>query len=294
VNGSWYYLADGVPTGPVTLTELQERFRAGHLRPLDLVGRDGMPHWQFAAQAQGLLPVPWVPGPPPAPLAQNGGTMSSLHISMPRGHSSLLDGAPMRPAGMRSLAGQTSAGPDELEDLWQRIQQLHDQKLFTEDQFELLAELLDRARSGGTARPARGGGRNKLGRLKQRSHRHAHQDDEPDAENEADEVLDAVACDVADDDEVFDAIDYGPDAFEEVDEDYEGTEEDQDVDDFMDENVDTDGEDDLGDMSDADDLDDVDDLAGMDDDVGGADYDTDSCDGGGDYGGDFGGFGGDD
>lgn len=56
-NAQWFALRDGQQEGPLELSALQERVRAGEITLATLLWRDGLPEWQRADQLPELLPV---------------------------------------------------------------------------------------------------------------------------------------------------------------------------------------------------------------------------------------------
>lgn len=64
----WYLARDGKQHGPLTEVEMRKLAELGHLRPTDLVWRQGLPNWMAAATLPELArPVAPPPPPPPAP-----------------------------------------------------------------------------------------------------------------------------------------------------------------------------------------------------------------------------------
>jgi hypothetical protein len=62
MSPAYHYQSDGRRAGPVTEARLRELLAAGHLRPGDLVWREGMPEWVPAARVPELAVTP--PGAP--------------------------------------------------------------------------------------------------------------------------------------------------------------------------------------------------------------------------------------
>ena len=50
----WYVMADGQRLGPISTEDLLSWARAGRLKPIDLVWREGMPQWLPANQVEEL------------------------------------------------------------------------------------------------------------------------------------------------------------------------------------------------------------------------------------------------
>jgi len=63
---SWHVMADGQKFGPVSLEDLLSWARAGRLKAIDLVWREGMPQWLPANQAPELASVAAQLSVPPA------------------------------------------------------------------------------------------------------------------------------------------------------------------------------------------------------------------------------------
>jgi uncharacterized RDD family membrane protein YckC len=64
----WYYLDGDQTIGPVPESTIRERMLIGHLRPQDLVWREGMQDWQPIKELPELqTPVPGSPPPMPTP-----------------------------------------------------------------------------------------------------------------------------------------------------------------------------------------------------------------------------------
>lgn len=66
----WYYVVNGVQTGPVSWGELKQAASAGKLSPNDLVWKEGTSDWAAARTVADLFPaVPFTPPQPPPPSA---------------------------------------------------------------------------------------------------------------------------------------------------------------------------------------------------------------------------------
>ncbi len=65
---SWYFVVNGVQTGPVSMAELKEAAATGKLTPEDLVWQEGTADWVPARTVAGLFPStpPVLPRPTPA------------------------------------------------------------------------------------------------------------------------------------------------------------------------------------------------------------------------------------
>jgi hypothetical protein len=63
----WFYLQDGIETGPVPSSELKLLAAAGKLKPTDLIWKEGMRGWVPASRLTELFPPPPLPTLPPTP-----------------------------------------------------------------------------------------------------------------------------------------------------------------------------------------------------------------------------------
>lgn len=52
----WFYLVNDVQTGPVSTSKLRELAANGHLKPSDLIWREGIANWIQARQVQNIFP----------------------------------------------------------------------------------------------------------------------------------------------------------------------------------------------------------------------------------------------
>jgi hypothetical protein len=64
MESAWYYVVNGIQTGPVTLAELKEAAAAKKFSPTDLVWQEGTPDWVAASSVVGLFPT--TPSAPPS------------------------------------------------------------------------------------------------------------------------------------------------------------------------------------------------------------------------------------
>jgi len=69
MSTEWYYVRNGVQTGPVSTAELKQLADGGQLRPEDLVWQDGMRDWAQAGKVKGLFEAKPAPAAAPAPTA---------------------------------------------------------------------------------------------------------------------------------------------------------------------------------------------------------------------------------
>lgn len=63
----WHYLQNGQQSGPVLGSQLRQLAASGHLRPSDMVWKNGMPGWASADSIQNLFQPRPPQSPPPAP-----------------------------------------------------------------------------------------------------------------------------------------------------------------------------------------------------------------------------------
>jgi hypothetical protein len=70
VAGGWHFAQDGQSNGPISTVELKRMAKSGHLRPTDLVWREGLNEWIPAAQVPNLCPPR--SAPPPVPRTAQG------------------------------------------------------------------------------------------------------------------------------------------------------------------------------------------------------------------------------
>jgi hypothetical protein len=304
---AWFYLSEEqVPSGPVTLDDLRERIRAGKTRLTDLVGCDGMPSWQFAFAVREVLNLPWKPPalqPQALPKPTSSGMSTGAALATGALAGAALGVGVSLAADALSSPSTFAGGPIGLEPpaLRGNLANLYASALLPDDQYIYILGLLDGVQSGAMVPVRRSG--SSLRNLQKLARRQHHQHHNQSNAEEGVAVLDAQPVEVADGEEVFDPIDFGPETLEDFDtgDDYQ-----YDEDEIADEasgdfegNVDDDGMDDLDADMDADldgDLDadlDADLDVGMDadlSDVGGGGFDL------GDVGGglDFGSFGGGD
>lgn len=84
----WYFTQNDKRQGPVGLAQLKQLATAGGLHATDLVWKEGMAEWDYAATVQGLFPagtaVPEAPAPPqqrtpkPVPAGMSGGAKIAI------------------------------------------------------------------------------------------------------------------------------------------------------------------------------------------------------------------------
>lgn len=87
----WYYVQDGVQTGPVSFDDLKAAAAAGKFGPGDLVWKEGTADWVAARTVPGLFPGP----PPPPPMPASDGAPAPEPLPLP------LDDEPARPRPLR-------------------------------------------------------------------------------------------------------------------------------------------------------------------------------------------------
>lgn len=66
MSDQWYYGQNGVQKGPVSVEVIRQLISGGHLKPDDLVWREGMANWAPASTMSELF-APTVPAPQPQP-----------------------------------------------------------------------------------------------------------------------------------------------------------------------------------------------------------------------------------
>jgi hypothetical protein len=70
MSKQWHYSINGTKSGPVTSQELAELAKTGHLKPSDLIWKEGLKEWKTAVSVKGLFPLnpPELPKSEPPPI----------------------------------------------------------------------------------------------------------------------------------------------------------------------------------------------------------------------------------
>lgn len=105
----WYLAREGKQVGPVSDLELRKIVELGHLRPTDLVWRQGLPEWTPAAKVfpQLAAPPPAPPPPPKPPVQQQTQPGQPKETVTPRADESL---APRQ--GVQRAPNPEMSGPE--------------------------------------------------------------------------------------------------------------------------------------------------------------------------------------
>lgn len=107
----WYLARDGKQVGPVSDLELRKIVELGHLRPTDLVWRQGMPEWAPAARTFPQLAAPAPPPPPPKPPVQQHAPPPQPPTAAPRDAEGQRTGEAPAARGQAPRPSQTGHGP---------------------------------------------------------------------------------------------------------------------------------------------------------------------------------------